>query len=117
MRILVVEDEPAIAELLREAVEDLGHEVCGVARGPREAAELIAGTRPDALIVDVDLGEGASGVDVAVQAYMAFGLRSLFVSGRLDGWTVRQARAIRPYGFLAKPFGMEELAEAIGRLD
>lgn len=116
MRILVVEDEPAIAGLLRDAAEEFGHEVCGIARGPREAAELIAGTRPDALIVDVDLGEGASGVDVAVQAYMAFGLRSLFVSGRFDGWTVREAGAIRPYGFLAKPFGMKELADAIGRM-
>ncbi len=92
---------------------DLGHEVCAVAASAIEAREAILATRPDALLVDIDLGPGGNGLDVAIEAYVLRGLRTLFVSGNLDGWVERAVRAIRPYGFLAKPFPAEALAERL----
>ncbi|WP_207484113.1 response regulator [Arenibaculum pallidiluteum] len=116
MRFLVIEDDKQVCELLCQMVEDLGHEVCGVAHAVRQAQALIETTQPDALVVDVDLGKGGSGVDIAVQAYVQRGLRSLFVSGNLDGWVVREVQAIRPYGLIAKPFPPEALAETLRRI-
>ena len=116
MRFLVIEDDKQVAELLRQMVEDLGHEVCGTARSSRAATELITAMQPDALVVDIDLGKGGSGVDTAVHAYVQHGIRSLFVSGNIDGWMMREVQAIRPYGFLAKPFPPEALAETLRRI-
>ena len=116
MRFLVVEDEDLVAEVLAAMIEDLGHEVCGTARNASEAFTLIEATRPGALLVDVDLGRGGSGLDVAVHAYIRHGLRALFVSAHIDGWLVRSLQAVRPYGFIAKPFPPEQLAETVGRI-
>ncbi|WP_207478868.1 response regulator [Arenibaculum pallidiluteum] len=116
MRFLVIEDDEAVAELLRQMIEDLEHEVVGTAGTAQEAFHLIETALPDALLVDVDLGRGGSGLDVAVHAYIGHGIRSLFVSGNIDGWLRRGMQSIRPYGFLAKPFPPEELAETVSRL-
>jgi CheY-like chemotaxis protein len=56
-RVLVVEDEPIIAAMVREWLEELGCEPVGPARSVANAIELITGAHLDAAIVDVSLGK------------------------------------------------------------
>ncbi|WP_207485525.1 response regulator [Arenibaculum pallidiluteum] len=91
-------------------------EVVGTPRSVPDAYGLIEGIRPDALLVDVELEDLGSGVDVATYAYVRWNLRSIFVSGRIDGWLTKTMQAIRPYGFIAKPFMPEKLAETVERI-
>lgn len=56
LRILVVEDEPLVAMLLEDMVADLGYEVIGPALRLEEAEALVEGERPDAAVLDVNLG-------------------------------------------------------------
>jgi two-component system chemotaxis response regulator CheY len=51
-RVLVVDDDPDIRELLFTALEDEGFEVVPAANG-REALSLIATFRPDVIILDL----------------------------------------------------------------
>ena len=50
--ILVIDDEPAIVDILRSILEEEGYKVITAANG-RQGLELIAGLRPDAVICDV----------------------------------------------------------------
>ncbi|WP_420136270.1 response regulator [Sphingomonas sp.] len=55
LRVLIVEDEMTIALLLEEMVEDLGHEVAGLAMRLPQAMELAQSRPLDLAILDVNL--------------------------------------------------------------
>lgn len=55
-RILIVDDDPHITELIRVNLDAVGYDVARAANG-REAMERIDATRPDLLIVDVMMPE------------------------------------------------------------
>ena len=52
--VLVVEDDPVLANGLVEMIESLGHRVLGVARTQDEAVLTASAVRLDALVVDMD---------------------------------------------------------------
>ena len=62
--LLIVEDEPLVASLLREALEAAGFEV-RVAHSAIEATDIAAEFDPDIAVLDINLGPGANGVDLA----------------------------------------------------
>ncbi len=62
--ILVVEDDPFTRSLLSRVLENAGFTVT-TACTPAEAVQGFTSTDPDAVILDVHLGEGMSGVDLA----------------------------------------------------
>lgn len=62
--ILVVEDEPLLRDALGRALETWGYSVVTVASAP-DARRAFVRIDPDALVLDVDLGPGPSGFDLA----------------------------------------------------
>ncbi len=113
MRILIVEDEWIIAMHLEEVLQEIGHEVVGVAPTVDAAAKLIEDRRPDALTVDLNLGAGGNGFDVARVAYERWGVRSVFVSGNISESLVTRASEIRPLGYVHKPVESKLLGRAL----
>lgn len=63
-RLLVVEDEPLVAALLTDALTSEGF-VVATARDVVAARERIRDFDPDGLIIDISLGPGPSGADLA----------------------------------------------------
>jgi two-component system, NarL family, nitrate/nitrite response regulator NarL len=63
-RLLIVEDEPMVAGLLKDSLASSGFDI-RVAHSAAEAAEATRGFDPDVAILDINLGRGASGVDLA----------------------------------------------------
>lgn len=63
-RILIIEDEALVAMELRFVLEDLGHEVAGVAADARTARGLVRETDVDLALVDIHLSDGPTGVDL-----------------------------------------------------
>lgn len=59
-RILVVDDEPLIAMMLEDILDDLGCAVIGPALDVGEAEALAREAAIDAAILDVNLGDGTS---------------------------------------------------------
>lgn len=62
-RVLVVEDEVFINSLLVQALNQAGFEAQGVSSAV-EAKRAVARFDPDAMIVDIELGEGPSGLEL-----------------------------------------------------
>lgn len=60
--ILIIDDEPAIAEIVSEVLVDEGYETLTASRG-RDALDLIAEHPPDLLLLDVYMPE-MSGLDL-----------------------------------------------------
>lgn len=65
LRVLVVEDDAFTRMTLATVVESLGHTVVGQAATVVEAIDCAREARPRAALVDLDLGPGPTGIDVA----------------------------------------------------
>ena len=113
-KILVVEDEALVALGVSALIEEMGHEVCGVAASVAEAIELSRKHGPDLVLMDVNLQEGGNGIDAAHQ------LRGferppvvLFLTSYIDSDTRRRMEETRPFGIVQKPYQEAQLQRTV----
>ena len=110
MRILIVEDDFLVGELLSMTLEDLGHEVCGIATSEAAAVAAATADRPDLMICDMTLETGTGPGAVATICRDGF-VPHLFVSGN-----VSSVLAVVPDAIVVeKPFRKTDLVRAIDR--
>lgn len=64
LRVLVVDDEPLVRSLLAEVLKSLGYET-EMASSSSEARKILQSFDADVAIIDVDLGAGPNGFDLA----------------------------------------------------
>jgi two-component system, OmpR family, response regulator len=110
--VLLVEDDPLVALLVREELEASGYEVTHADNAPEALAAIAEPRSFEALVTDIDLGGPTDGFSVAHCARSAQpGIPVVFISGAAG---VRfRAEAVQPSCFLAKPFLMSQLTEAL----
>jgi two-component system phosphate regulon response regulator OmpR len=109
-RILLVDDEPSVRDLLRTFLELRGF-VLTVASTAREAFAASAGARFDLLVIDIHLPDGA-GSDVAYRLRQQQpGMRVVFISGAPDVTADLVERGSDPV--LTKPFSMRDLDRVV----
>jgi len=114
-RILVIDDEQPIAELLEDALSGAGHAV-QIALSGREGVKLAAVSEYDLVLTDLGMPD-ISGWDVATRIRAnSPGVPVVLVTG----WgTTVSAEEIRDNGIAAvvhKPFEIEELLETTARV-
>jgi DNA-binding response OmpR family regulator len=114
MRVLVVDDEALIALLNEEVLADAGHEVVGPVASAAEALWLARRGRIDLALLDIDLGRGGSGVELARCLHQLHGIRSLFASSR--ACEARQG-SDAALGLLNKPYSPDDLVLAVAAAD
>src|SRR5687768_16100300 len=115
-RVLIVEDERQICELLSDILDAEGFEPKCV-QNDQDAYRALEGHADFAcMIVDVNLGVGTTGYDVARYArQIAPALPVIFVSGQSSPESA-QANGVPGSIFLPKPFTADELMERISML-
>ena len=108
LRILVVDDDALIGNLLGDLLVAMGHEVCAIEVDEAGAVAAAALHKPDLMIVDATLGRG-SGIRAVDTVSLTGAIHHLFIS--VDTLRVKLAR---PNAVVAqKPFVETELACAI----
>ena len=65
LRVLIVDDEPLVRSLLTEVVKSLGYDAKS-ADSASDARKICQSFDADVAIIDVDLGPGPNGFDLAV---------------------------------------------------
>lgn len=110
MRILVVEDEPLLAMTLEASLLDAGHQVVGTAATASRALEIAEKATPELALVDINLRDGSSGIDVARELLRRWGAPSLFVSGQSRAAHANQDAAL---GYIDKPYTPETVVASI----
>lgn len=106
-RILVVDDEPMVAIMLEDALQEFGYQVVGPVENLRSAVQLAGSERIDAAIVDINIDGQVS--DAVADKLIERGIPFIFASGyaRANGLRYAQVPLLR------KPFSVEDLQRAL----
>ena len=113
LRILLVEDDPTVADVISHLLHARGHEVVHVLHGLAALSEVAAQSF-DVGLLDLDLPL-LDGLALALQLReLGCGFPLIAVTARSDADAERQASAAGFDGFLRKPVTGEMLAAAIG---
>lgn len=107
-RVLLAEDDAAISLLLAEVLRGMGHRVCAIESTTLGLWNAAIQTKPDLMIVDVQLSDGDS-IDTVAEIMRRGYIPHIYMSGRpmyLDSITDV---------LLYKPFSESDLARGISR--
>jgi two-component system, response regulator PdtaR len=116
-RILIVEDEPLIAELVSTVLSDAGYEIIGIAADETSAVRQASRVVPEFVVMDIKLANNSDGVEVARRLQCGRSIPILFTSAYLDHHTMKRAAATNPAGFLRKPYSPEALLLAVAAVE
>lgn len=117
-RILVVDDDEAILEMLFELLERDGRFEVKVARGGYEAGILTHEFRPDAIVLDYKLPDiDGNKVCQTIRANPNYiGTKIIIISGVADPDEIAELKSSGADDFLKKPFQIDELISRILQL-
>jgi DNA-binding NarL/FixJ family response regulator len=109
IRILIVEDDPLIAEEIRQSLDELDYQVCGKAYTPANALRQLDIQRPDLVLLDINLAGGAEGLDIAAAINHLYRIPFVFLTSYADRATLDRAKLLEPAGYIVKPFTEKDL--------
>lgn len=104
IRLLVVEDEPIIAENIVSQLADSSFTAKWLAMDYDEALNFMEKGKPDMALLDVNLGEEKDGIDIAMLIKKSLNIPFVFLTSYSDKPTLDRAKATEPYGYVVKPF-------------
>jgi two-component system, cell cycle sensor histidine kinase and response regulator CckA len=111
--ILVVEDDDFFAAYIEAALTELGYASLGpVARG-EDAISRVKESRPDLVLMDINLAEGMDGIETARRIQSFSDVPVIYLTGHSEDSFLAEAGATFPYGYLIKPVTKRELTAAI----
>lgn len=107
-KILVVEDEQNLANLLHMTLVRGGYEVLCLANGA-EVLAVVEQFEPDALLLDWTL-PGVEGIELCRQLRFSYNFPILMMSARTDELDAVLALEMGATDYIRKPFGLREMA-------
>jgi|SRR5437867_468784 CheY-like chemotaxis protein len=112
-KVLIVEDEPIVAEAMSQFLENAGHEVVGIARDEVSAVCEAAAERPDLVLMDIRLAGASDGIETARKIQAEHPVDVVFVTAHGDPTTRIRAAEAQPAGFVTKPYSARQLLQAV----
>ncbi len=113
IRVLIVEDDPIIAEDIRDMLTNVDYQVVGVAYEKAEALELIDTTKPDLVLLDINIEGHYEGFDIAEHINKTQKIPFLYLTSYSGKEIVDRAKQTLPMGYIVKPFNERELYSSI----
>jgi len=112
-KILVVEDDQAVASLIALFLKRCGYDVAACAATGEDALAQTERARPNLALMDINLGGELDGVQTAERLRARFDVPVVFLTGLADDETIRRSRKAKAFGYLLKPFRQEDLKSSI----
>ena len=102
MDILIVEDEAILALTYRQCLQELGildveHAFCA-----EDALRAVERSQPKLMLLDINLGGGRDGIEVAEIVRRRYDIPIVFISAFVDMETIKRARRVHPAYILEK---------------
>ena len=110
---LIVDDSKFKRRIIRDTLEEGGHEILGEADNGADGIEVYKKIKPDFVTMDITMG-GKDGIR-AVKEILEFDpAAKIVVVSALNELTIRiNEKEVNPSAFITKPFEKEQLLETI----
>ncbi|MDP5077252.1 MAG: response regulator, partial [Nonlabens sp.] len=109
IRIYILEDEIITQELLKQTLEDLNYDICGMSTDATTALKEIEELRPDLALLDIKVDGKETGIWLGNQ----LDLPIIYLTAYNDNKTIKNAVTTNPMGYLVKPFNAKDLYIAV----
>jgi response regulator NasT len=112
LRVILAEDESAVAASVAEQLRALGHHVVGEAGTGDAAVRLAAEQRPDVIVMDIRMPD-CDGIEAARRIAECSPIPVVFLSGHFDEELLAGVTAAGGLAYLLKPATSEQLQAAL----
>ena len=109
IRVLIVEDEPLIAEDIAQGLKKNEFLVSAVVYSKEDAIEQLNTNLPDMVLLDINLSGEMSGIEIAEKINTQFNIPFIFITSYSDKQTLEKAKFTEPSGYIVKPFNEASL--------
>lgn len=111
-KIVIIDDEAAILELMSKLCRQSGHTVFGCLTG-NEGLSAIRNQKPDLVIVDLRIGD-VNGLDIVKMCRAEFpDLAVIMVTGHGSVETAVEAMRLGAFDYLTKPFDLGDMIKTV----
>jgi DNA-binding NtrC family response regulator len=115
MNILIVDDEPQVAEVLALSLARQGHKT-SIANSGEAALEMVRESAPDAMFLDVSM-PGMNGLDVLQEVKRTRpSLAVVVITGHATDHEIDEVRRLGAVDVIPKPAALTHYHDAIERL-
>jgi response regulator NasT len=112
LKVVVVEDDPAIRLFLKEALTKLGHQVVGEAATGPDMVRTVLQLTPDVVVFDIHLPH-VNGLEALRQIYQERIVAAVAITADRDQDLVRRALEEHVLAYLVKPVEEYQLGPAL----
>lgn len=114
LKILLVEDEPLMAEQVLNQLNDLGYKEISLAHSSDSALESYNKVKHDFAILDIGLNNSSkNGIDLSKDLLAIKEIPFIFLSGYSDSSTLAKVKAVSHSNYLIKPCSTRQLFVSI----
>ena len=110
LKVLIVEDDLMIADMLESVLLAHNYSECGIAATVAEAVTLVLREKPDLAIIDLRLADGGLGTDIVRQIADKQGLGILYATGNAASVVLTSANG---HACISKPYIETSLLRAL----
>jgi len=113
-KILVVDDESVITAQLEEMLVSMGYFVSARASSGEEAVELAGKLGPDLVLMDIVMPGEMDGIAACGHIQEKMDIPVVLLTAYGDDVHISRAKAVRPYGYVLKPYQSDQIKASVG---
>jgi CheY-like chemotaxis protein len=111
-KVMIIEDEPVIALDFEKMIEEMGFISAGKYRHGVKALDTINNSKPDLILLDINLRDGISGYEIA-DILIKENVPFIVITGSADESSLKKISELRASGVLIKPVYKAEFTNAV----
>jgi DNA-binding NtrC family response regulator len=113
-KIIIIDDEPGILQVMRKLAERMGHETSAYQSG-KDGMAAVQRVVPDVVVVDLRIGD-MSGLEIIQRCHNQFPhIAIIMVTGYGTVESAVEAMKLGAFDYLTKPFELDDLQRTINR--
>lgn len=113
IKVMIVEDEPLIAQDIAAILESYDYSIAGIFHSPEMARQFLKNNTPDIAILDVNLNAETDGIALGEFIMKHHEFPILYLTAYADKKTIDRAKHTQPMGYIVKPFDEKDIYTSI----
>lgn len=113
IQVIIVEDDPIIAEDIKEMLSNINYSIIGIAYTKNTALDLIKTKNADLVLLDINLNGHFEGLEIATFINETKKIPFVYLTSYSSQEIIDKAKTTLPMGYIVKPFNERELYSTI----